>query len=303
MRGCGVRSAGGPVEVLELPEPVGPGPGRLLLSVQAAGIGPWDALVPTGGWDVNLRPPAALGVEGTGIVTEVGEDVSGIAVGDAVLVHEAPLPGGSGFWAQQVLVDAGHIAARPAGLSPVIAGGLPVAGLTALQVLQQLKVDANTRLLITGASGVTAGIAVQLAAQIGATVVATAAARHTERLGRLGAAEVIDSHAADWAESVEGLFDAALIAVHGTAAAAVTLVRDGGRLCSITSDAPPSERDIESTDLYIRPDAAQLAYLATLCADGRLELDASPVGLDDGPSTAEQVAAGHSGGTKYVLTF
>ena len=149
MRGCGVRSAGGPVEVLELPEPVGPGPGGLLLSVQAAGIGAWDALVPTGDWDVNLRPPAALGVEGTGIVTEVGEDVSGIAVGDAVLAHEAPLPGGSGFWAQQVLVDAGHIAARPAGLSPVIAGGLPVAGLTALQALQQLKVDANTRLLIT----------------------------------------------------------------------------------------------------------------------------------------------------------
>ena len=122
-------------------------------------------------------------------------------------------------------------------------------------------------------------------------------------MSRLGAAEVIDSHAADWAESVEGPFDAALIAVYGNAAAAVTLVRDGGRLCSITSDAPPRVRDIESTDLYIRPDAAQLALLATLCADGRLELDASPVGLEDGPSTAERVAAGHSGGTKYVLTF
>ena len=69
MRGCGVRSAGGPVELLELPEPGDPGPGQLVLEIQAAGIGAWDALLHTGGWDVGLSPPAALGVEGTGIVT------------------------------------------------------------------------------------------------------------------------------------------------------------------------------------------------------------------------------------------
>jgi len=165
--------------------------------------------------------------------------------------------------------------------------------------VQQLKVDANTRLLITGAAGVTAAIAVQLAAQIGATVVGTGAVRHAERLRRLAAAEVIDSRAADWAESVEGSFDAALIAVYGTAAAAVTL----SATAAVCVRLPPVHRRAwatsESTDLY----AAQLAYLATLCADSRLELVASSVGLEDGRSTAERVAAGHSGGTKYVLTF
>ena len=85
------------MELLTLPDPVGPGAGTVVLAVQAAGIGPWDALVQTGDWDVSLRPPAALGVEGSGTVTAVGEDVIGITVGDAVLVHEAPLPGGSGF--------------------------------------------------------------------------------------------------------------------------------------------------------------------------------------------------------------
>ena len=103
---------GEPPELLELPEPASPGPGELLIEVQAAGIGPWDAFVGAGGWDVGLRPPAALGVEGTGVVAAVGENVGGIATGDAVLVHEAPLPGGSGFWAEQVLVDASHC--RPA---------------------------------------------------------------------------------------------------------------------------------------------------------------------------------------------
>jgi len=285
------------VELLTLPDPVGPGAGTVVLAVQAAGIGPWDALVQTGDWDVSLRPPAALGVEGSGTVTAVGEDVIGITVGDAVLVHEAPLPGGSGFWAQQVLVNAGHLAARPADLSPLLAGALPVAGLTALQALRQLGVDASTRLLITGASGVTAAIAVQLAAQLGANVVATAAALHAERLRRLGAAEVVDSHATDWAVFVEGTFDAAFVAVYGTAAAAITLVHDGGRLCSITSDAQPSVRGIESTDMYVRPDAGQLSYLAELCATGRLELDTSQVDLEAGPSVVQQVAAGQSAGS------
>jgi hypothetical protein len=80
-------------------------------------------------------------------------------------------------------------------------------------------------------------------------------------------------------------------------------VHDGGRLCSITSDAQPSVRGIESTDMYVRPDAGQLSYLAELCATGRLELDTSQVDLEAGPSVVQQVAAGQSGGRKYVLTF
>src|SRR5262249_34147264 len=157
--------------------------------------------------------------------------------------------------------------------------------------------------LITGASGVTGALAVQLAAASEATVVATAGPGQVQRLLGLGAARVIDSHGADWAEGVEADFDAVLVAVHGTSAAAMTLVRDGGRLCSITSDAPSSVRGIESTDVYVRPDADQLTYLAGLCAAGGLELDALPVALEDGPSVAHRVAAGRSGGRKYALSF
>jgi len=294
---------GEPPELLELPEPASPGPGELLIEVQAAGIGPWDAFVGAGSWDVGLRPPAALGVEGTGVVAAVGENVSGIATGDAVLVHEAPLPGGSGFWAEQVLVDASHVARRPAGMSPVVAGGLPVAGLTAMQALRQLEVAANTRLLVTGASGVTGAIAVQLAAELTATIVATAGAHRAQRLVGFGADQVIDSHEPDWAERVDGEFDAALVAVRDTAAAAMTLVRDGGRLCSITSDAPSTVRGIESTDLYVRPDADQLIYLVDRCVEGRLQLDVLSVALADGPSVAQRVIAGQSGGRKYVLSL
>jgi NADPH:quinone reductase-like Zn-dependent oxidoreductase len=274
----------------------------VLLAVQAAGMGPWDGLLHTGGWEVGLRPPAALGVEGAGTVVAVGPDVNTVRAGDLVLIHAAPLPGGSGLWAEQALVSAAHLAERPASLDPILAGGLPVAGLTARQALDQLVVSAGTRLLITGASGPTGTIALQLAVRDGATVTATAASRHADRLRALGAAQVVDSHASDWAARLERGFDAVLVAVMGTAAAAMSLLRDGGRLCSITSDAPSGERDIGSSNLYVRPDAGQLRQLGALAAEDRLILDTRAVRLDDAPPVAQQVTAGHAGGTKFVLT-
>jgi NADPH:quinone reductase-like Zn-dependent oxidoreductase len=141
-----------------------------------------------------------------------------------------------------------------------------------------------------------------LAVQEGATVTATAAARHADRLRALGAERIVDSHAADWAAHLQRGFDAVLVAVMGTAAAAMSVLRDGGRLCSITSDAPPGERNITSTDLYVRPDAAQLRLLAVDAAEGRLTLDTRAVRLQDAPPVAQQVTAGGSGTPKYVLT-
>jgi NADPH:quinone reductase-like Zn-dependent oxidoreductase len=249
-----------------------------------------------------LRPPAALGVEGAGTVAAVGPDVTNVVVGDLVLTHAAPLPGGSGLWAEQALVTAAHLARRPATLDPVLAGGLPVAGLTARQALDQLGVRAGARLLITGASGSTGTIALQLAVHDGATVVATAAARHADRLHALGAEQTVDSHAADWASHLTRDFDAVLVAATGTAAAAMSVLRDGGQLCSITSDAPAGERAIDSTNLYVRPDAGQLSRLAVEAAEGRLTLDTRPVRLQDAPPIAQQVTTTGSGTIKYVLT-
>jgi NADPH:quinone reductase-like Zn-dependent oxidoreductase len=131
------------------------------------------------------------------------DDVTNIEVGDHVLVHEAPL-GGSGFWAEQVLVVATHLAKRPAALNIAFAGGLAVAGLTALQALDALELGVAGRVLITGGSGTTGAIAVQLAAQAGAEVIATAAPRHAVRLRRLGASNIVDSHKSDWAQSSTG---------------------------------------------------------------------------------------------------
>ncbi|WP_345656571.1 NADP-dependent oxidoreductase [Streptomyces siamensis] len=290
------------VALLELPEPSSPGPGQILVGVEAAGVGPWDGLPIDASWDVGLRPPAALGVEGAGKVLAVGAGVTGFAVGDRVLAHEAPLPGGSGFWAERVLINADHTAACPPGLDAVHAAALPVNGLTALQALEKLGLSPGQRLLITNGAGATGALAIQLAAAQGIEVTATASAAAAERLLGLGATEVVDYHDPNWPAKVRGGFDAALIIAAGTAAPALPLVRDGGRLCSLTSDAPEEERGITSGDLYIEPNAAQLAQLAEQAAAGTLKLAPEPLPLSEGPAAFARVVTGGAGGKKIVLT-
>ncbi|OIJ92640.1 hypothetical protein BIV23_38495 [Streptomyces monashensis] len=302
MKACGVSGAGKGVALLELPEPSSPGPGQVLVAVEAAGVGPWDELLNGAGWDVGLRPPAALGVEGAGRVLAVGAGVTGFAVGDRVLAHEAPLPGGSGFWAERVLVNADHAAACPSGLDAVHAAALPVNGLTAVQALEKLGLGRGQRLLITNGGGATGALAVQLAAAMGIEVTATASAAAAERLLGLGATEVVDYHDPNWAAEVRGGFDAALTIATGTADAALPVVRDGGRLCSLTSDAPAEERGITSWDLYVEPDAAQLAQLAEQAAAGTLKLAPEPQPLSEGPAAFDRAVTGRAGGKKIVLT-
>ncbi|MGW9045366.1 NADP-dependent oxidoreductase [Streptomyces lydicus] len=290
------------VTLLELPEPSSPGPGQILVAVEAAGVGPWDELLNGAGWDVGLRPPAALGVEGAGKVLAVGAGVTGFAVGDRVLAHEAPLPGGSGFWAERVLINADHAAACPSGLDAVHAAALPVNGLTAWQALEKLDLSRGQRLLITNGGGATGALAIQLAAAKGIEVTATASAAAAERLLGLGASEVVDYHDPNWPAKVRGGFDAALTIATSTADAALPLVRDGGRLCSLTSDAPPEERGIMSWDLYVEPNAAQLAQMAEQAAAGTLKLAPEPLPLSEGPAAFARVVTGRAGGKKIVLT-
>lgn len=287
--------------MLDLPAPPPPGPGQLLVEVEAAGVGAWDRLSPGAEWDVGLVPPGALGVEGTGRVLAVGAGVTGFAVGDAVLAHEAPLPGGSGFWSEQILLSADHVTHRPSSVPASTAAALPVSGLTAWQALSLLRLSPGQTLLVTGGAGSTGIVVVQLAVHKGLAVTATASASSERRLLDLGAAEVVDYHDRDWPARVRAGFDGAITVAPGTAVDAVTAVKSGGALCSLTSDAPPAQRDIAMHDLYVAPDAAALADVAALAADGALRLDCVETPLAEGPDVFRRVSAGDAGGHKFVL--
>ena len=81
MRAAGIRRYSGPVELLELPDPSELRPDELLIEVRCCGVGNWDEIARTGGWDLGRQPPMALGVEVAGVVARVGGAVTSFAAG------------------------------------------------------------------------------------------------------------------------------------------------------------------------------------------------------------------------------
>jgi NADPH:quinone reductase-like Zn-dependent oxidoreductase len=308
MRGAGILSFAGPVSAIELADPRPLADDEALIAVRAAGVANWDEIVRQGGWDVGIAPPMALGVEAAGVVSAVGGAVRGWAAGDEILTHPLPLRDG-GTWAPQLIVPAALLARKPASMSWAAAAALPVPALTAEQALSEaVEIKSGETLLIHGGGGVTGRLLVALAAARGARVTATASSTSHGRLLQLGAAHVVDYHDPEWADVAAatagaGGFDAAVNAAPGGAASAMRLVRDKGRLTTITSDPPADERQITIGNLYVRADGSQLRAVVGL-------IDGEAVGFEPGPvfpaaAASEALAAALSGtgGRPVTLAF
>jgi NADPH:quinone reductase-like Zn-dependent oxidoreductase len=274
VKAAGICEFGAPVELLELPGPRTLRPGEVLIDVRASGLGNWDEIARTGGWDLGIRPPLALGVEAAGVIAAVGDQVNGVRVGDRVTAHSLPLRE-QGAWAEQHIAAAEHVAAVPPDVPFDAAAALPVPALTADQTIgDALGVRAGEAVLVNGAGGVTGGLLVQLAAHRAATVIATAGPDSADRLAALGADTVLDYHRPDWPRQVRALtqggVDAAANAVPFGSVRTMQAVRDRGRLATITSDPPAAERDITVRAVLVAPDGRRLGDLVQLFAQGSL---------------------------------
>jgi NADPH:quinone reductase-like Zn-dependent oxidoreductase len=299
MRAAGIAAFGEPVEILDLDEPAMPAPDEVLIDVVAAGIGPWDELVRIDSWQIGGPPPMALGTEVAGTVAAAGADVAELREGDEVMTHPLPLRR-HGTWAARVLAPAVTVAPRPPEASWEAAGAFPIPALTAAQALDEaLGIERGGWVVVNGAGGVTGGLVVQLAAARGARVIATASPKKSERIRGYGASEVLDYHG-DWPALVReitgGGASRAVNAAPGQSATTLKAVADGGRLATITGDPPPEERGVAVSDVYVRPDGAQLSALAELLADGALTVPVASVrSLEQAAEALREVVAGADG--------
>jgi NADPH:quinone reductase-like Zn-dependent oxidoreductase len=286
--------------LLELPGPRALRPDEVLIDVRACGIGNWDEIARKGGWDLGTRPPMAVGVEAAGLVAAVGDRVDDVGPGDRVTAHSLPLRE-QGAWAEQYIAAAEHVAVVPAGVPFDAAAALPVPALTADQVIgDALGVRAGETILVHGAGGVTGGMLVQLAAHRGATVIATAGPDSASRVTALGAEFVLDYHQPDWPQQAaalaQGGVDAAANAVPAGSIQAIRAVRDRGRLATITSDPPATERDITVREVYVAPDGRRLSRLVQLLAQGVLTvLVGERFPLEQGAAALARVGHGAPG--------
>jgi NADPH:quinone reductase-like Zn-dependent oxidoreductase len=167
----------------------------ILVRVRTAGVGTWDPSLVDGSFqDIKPRFPRVLGSDGAGTIVAVGDGVTNFDVGERVYGWGFGNPKG-GFFAEYAAISERDVASIPDTLSFEEAGALAVSGITALQGLERLELEAGQRILIFGASGGVGHIALQLAKRMGLEVFAIASKPDGVELARhLGADLVADGH-------------------------------------------------------------------------------------------------------------
>jgi NADPH:quinone reductase-like Zn-dependent oxidoreductase len=302
MRAYVLKHYGGPEgSVLTDVPPPAPGPRDILVEVRAAGLNPVDFKFRQGKLRVILRPklPFVLGNELAGEVIAVGRDVKRFRVGDRVFARVAKERAG-GF-AEQACVDEDHAAHMPRDLDFTAAAAVPLAGLTALQALRdELGVQPEQRLFISGGAGGVGTFAIQIAKWLGAHVTTTASKRGEALVRSLGCDEVIDYTAQELSEAGRS-FDAGLDLVGGkTLQQMFDIMKPGARIVSVAALPEPQtaikdlggrpalsalfwtisygirsrarRAEVGYRYLFMHPSGSDLALLAELIEQGQLKV-------------------------------
>lgn len=159
------------LQVVDVPRPA-PGPGQVLVRVEAAGINPGEAKIRAGllhaRWPAVF--PAGQGSDLAGIVTQTGQGVAAVSAGDEVI----GFTDNRASQAEYALTEAQNLTARPAGVPWEVAGSLFVAGATAYAAVRSVALAPGDTVVVSGAAGGVGSIAVQLARRAGATVIGLA---------------------------------------------------------------------------------------------------------------------------------
>jgi NADPH:quinone reductase len=204
-----IHETGGP-EVLvyeDVPTP-SPGPGQVLVRIEAASVNPIDAAVRGGAFATPKKPPKTIGSDGAGVVEAVGPEAGGVRAGDEVFFQGLGI-GSEGSYAEYALVAAEQCVAKPENLSFAEAAAMGLVFPTAYYALvRKGDLQPGETVLVQGASGGVGTASVQLAKALGARVLATVGSQEAARQVRdLGADEVIVYKTSDVGAEVARLTD------------------------------------------------------------------------------------------------
>jgi NADPH:quinone reductase-like Zn-dependent oxidoreductase len=169
-------------------------PDNVLIKVKVAGLNPIDNVVVSGSIPTVRPIPHIPGAEVSGIVDEIGSEVSGLKKGDRVVIHNKVFDGicdmclsgldmicrngglisviTNGGFAEYIVVPQRNVFKIPDDMDWDLAASLPVTALTPFHALNEARMKINEFLLVFGATGNTGMIATQLGKRMGARVIA-----------------------------------------------------------------------------------------------------------------------------------
>ena len=302
MRAVVVERPGGPdaLRLVDLPEPV-PGPDDVLVEVEAVGVNPVDLgnrADPT--W-AGISPPYVVGYDLAGRAVDTGEPVWALL----------PVQGTThGALAERLAVPRHLLAPRPPELDPIVAAALPMAGCTALQVLQRMPLEAGSWVLVHGAGGGVGHLLVQMARGLGLRVAAASRVDDRRRVEELGVDLWLDragaSPAASAVDQLGRELDAVVDLVGRHLAPSLPFVRVGGHAATIvdlTGDLELAiDRNIDLHGVLMRPGRDRLYELAAEVAAGVRPTVTETYPLERTADAHRRLASGRVGG-KLVITL
>lgn len=267
----------------------------VVVGTRFVGINPLDWKLVEGQFRLlaKSRPPCGVGAELAGEVISVGSKVGSLRVGDRVAAWLNPFKEPPRALAEQVAVPAAQCVVIPREVPFDIAAVTPVAGLSALQLCSMVDVQSGQRVLVHGAAGGVGSFLVPMLRDRGATVVATGSARSQSFLRSLQPDAQVDYAAPP--SSWLGPFDAVIDCASRLDTAALPALMPGGGHFAVTLPSFPGVifdpllncfRSVRRHTLRLEPNAAQIAQVFALVAEGRV-----PVSLTQTYAFDEAIAA------------
>lgn len=292
-------------DVLELTDQPMPkvGPGMVLVKVKAASVNPVDWKIMAGYLDplMDLQFPAIPGWDVAGVVESTGIDAPHFKPGDEVIAYGRKDYVHGGSFAEYIALPERLLARKPESLDWNESAGLPLARLTAFQVLKRLELAAGETVLIHGGSGGVGSLGIQIAKALGAKVIATASEKNHDFLRSLGAEPV--AYGEGLAERVRALrpegVEVVADFVGGNLSTTLEVLKENGRHASI------ADSDVEEhggTWMWVNPVGAELQELADLVDGNKLQVEvAETFPLAEAAEAFRLNMEGHTRG-KIVVT-
>lgn len=195
-----IPSAGAHAELVQLPAPE-PGPGQVKVDVKACGLNFADLLMQKGTYQDTPTAPFTLGMEVSGVISGLGDSVTGVAIGDRVAVFT-----GQGGLAEQGVFDVERVIPIPDSMPYEHAAALLIAyGTSHIALDYRARLKPGETLLVTGAAGGVGLTAVEIGKLMGATVIAHARGADKLAVAKAAGADHLIDDSEDLRERVKAL--------------------------------------------------------------------------------------------------